>query len=142
MADFMNTHGSPGIAAYNTETWGNVREVRIQDTPATAVDRRTITNGGDAELLLPIWSVVSATGLALQSPADAIGILGMPLFIPVGESVDVDLIVAGHYDYKALNFHSSFATDAQRREAFRGRPSPLNIILSTNPYDSDGVLAN
>ena len=142
MADNTVVHGAPGIAGYDSETWGNVRELRLQDTPPTAVQRTTITAGG-SPVTLPIFSVVSATGLATSAAgvSNAIGILPCPLYIPASSSVEIDLIVAGHYDYKALNFDASFTTDALKRAAFAGRPAPVNIILDTNKYDSDGVLA-
>lgn len=142
MPDFSITHGAPGIAVYDSETWGNVREIRLQDEPALAARPLTITATG-ADLTLPIWSVVKATGLAAwaSGASDALGILPAPVFIPDGQSVTIDVIVAGYYDFNALNFAASFVTDANKRAAFDNRPSPINIVLGTNPYNSDGVLA-
>lgn len=140
MPDFTIPHGAPGIAEFSSETWGNVKEVRLQDNPATATRSYTITAGA-SDLDLPIWSVVAANGLATRTGNNALGILPMPVHIPAGQSLTVDVIVAGYYDYDALNFDVSYATAAQKKAAFDGRPAPVNIILGTNPYTSDGVLA-
>lgn len=144
MPDFNITHGAPGIAEYNSETWGNVKELRLQDSPATAAKKVTITASG-ADLELPLWSVVSLSGLAAYSATvagkTAVGILTAPASIPDGESVTLDVLVAGYFDYTVLNFAASFDTDEKKRTAFEGLGAPINIILDTNPYDSDGVLA-
>lgn len=143
MADNTITHGAPGIAEFDSESWGNVKEVRLQQNPPFVARRATISNGGAEALTLPIWSVVSLTGLAVNTGgnSDAVGILPAPIVIPAGGSVEMDLIVAGYYDYDALNWDASFATEADKRAAFDGRPAPTNIVLDTNPYNSDGVLA-
>lgn len=139
MADTTVTHGAPGIAEFNSQSYGNVKELRLQDTPPFAYRAVTITAG--ANLDLPIYSVVSLTGLALQSPADAVGVLMHPLVLANGQSATVHVLVQGHLDYEALNWDASFDTPAKKIAAFNGRPTPLAIILGTNPYTSDGVLA-
>ena len=142
MPDNTITYGAPGIAAFARETWGNVRELRLQDSPATSARRVTLTNAG-AELSLPIFSVVSLTGLAVagSGTSDAIGFLPCPVVIPAAGSIEIDVIVQGYFDFNALNWGASFNTDAKKRDAFVNRPSPVNIILDTNPHTSDGVLA-
>jgi hypothetical protein len=140
MPDNTIPRGKPGVAEFSSETWGNAKEFRLQDTPALAVKSYTITAGG-SDLDLPLYSVVATNGLATRTGNNAIGILPMPLSIPAGQSLTVDVIVAGHYDYEALVFDASYVTDAQKKAAFDGRPAPVNIILGTNPYNSDGVLA-
>lgn len=158
MADNIGTHGAPGIAAFDAETFGNVRELRLQDSPATASQRVTITNGTGSVMALPIFSVVSLTGLAVSVAAvaaqagppsvpaqplssDAVGILPYPVSIGIGGSMQVDVIVAGYFDFNALNWGASFDSDTKKKAAFDNRPAPINIILDTNPFTSDGVLA-
>lgn len=144
MADNTITHGAPGIAEYSSETWANAREIRLQDSPATATRKITITASG-ADLDLPIWAVVDTAGLAayqaVVADKTALGILTAPVFIPDGESATIDVLVAGYFDFAALTFAASFDTDAKKKAAFEGLGAPINIILDTNPYDSDGVLA-
>ena len=144
MADQTITHGNPGIAEYSSETWGNAKELRLQDSPATATRKISITATGD-DLDLAIFSVVDGAGLAAYQAAvankTALGILTAPVFVAEDATVVVDVIVAGYFDYDALTFAASFDTDAKKQAAFDGMGSPINIILDTNPYDSDGVLA-
>lgn len=144
MADKTTDHGAPGIAAYDSETWGNVKELRLQDSPATATRRVTITAGsGGAEL--PLYGVVNTTGLAPYSSTvgskTAVGILTAPVSLAANQSISIDVIVAGYFDYEALTFDNTFDTDEKKRTAFDGMGAPINIILDKNPYDSDGVLA-
>lgn len=144
MADITITYGAPGIAEYSSETYGNVKELRLQDSPATAARKVTITATG-ADLELPLWSVVGPAGLAAYTATiaskTALGILTAPVVIPDGELVTVDVLCAGYFDYEVLTFAASFDTDAKKRTAFEGMGAPINIILDTNPYNSDGVLA-
>jgi hypothetical protein len=49
-------HGKPGIASFESESWGNAGEPRFGDGPARTVTR-TVTAGADLDL--PIYSVVS-----------------------------------------------------------------------------------
>jgi hypothetical protein len=144
MADNTILKGAPGIAEFNSETWGNVKELRLQDSPATATKKITITAGG-TDLTLGLWSVVDAAGLAPYSATvagkTALGILTAPVFIIAGQSVTLDVLVAGYFDYEVLTFAATFDTPAKMIAAFEGMGSPINIILDTNPYDSDGVLA-
>lgn len=143
MADNTILHGAPGIAAYASETWGNVREIRLQDNPAAAMKKVTITAGAD--LNLPVFSVVSLVGLATMagdpSVSNAIGITTAPIVVANGQTVTLDVIVAGYFDFNALNWGGTFNTDALKKAAFDGRPAPINIILDTNKFNSDGVLA-
>lgn len=144
MADNNITHGAPGIAAYSSETWGNVKELRLQDNPAVATRNITITASG-ADLDLGLYSVVDAAGLAGYEAAVAdktvLGVLTAPVSLADGESTKVDVIVQGYLDYDALIWDASFDTAEKKKAAFDGLGSPINIMLDTNPYDSDGVLA-
>lgn len=65
-------HGKPGIASFESETWGNAGEPRYGDGPARTITR-TVAVGGDLDL--PIYSVVSIISgvLALASLGTASG---------------------------------------------------------------------
>lgn len=49
-------HGKPGIASFESETWGNKGEIRFGDTPVKTM-ARTVVAGADLDLKL--YSVVS-----------------------------------------------------------------------------------
>ena len=144
MADVTLTTGAPGIASYTSETYGNVKELRLQDNPAMVTKNVTITASG-ADLDLALFSVVDAAGLAAYEAAvadkTAMGVLLAPVQITDGDSVVVPIAVAGYFDYDVLVFASTFDTDAKKKAAFDGLGAPINILLDTNAYDSDGVLA-
>ena len=143
MADNIGSLGAPGIAAFASSTFGNIREPRFAQEPPVAYRKTRITNGGGAAMNLAAWSVVGAAGLATEAAgvSNALGILPYPVSIAAGQSADVELIVQGSFDYQALVWDASFGTDAEKLAAFDNRPSPINIILGTHAFTSDGVLA-
>jgi hypothetical protein len=138
MPDFNTDDGAPGIAEYRSETWGNRKELRLQDQPAVATRNVEIT-AGVSDLDLPLFGVVSAGGLTAQG-STPLGILTAPVSLPAGQSMNIDVIVAGYLDYTALKFAASFTTDAQKQAAFNGAPAPINIILDKNPYESAAIV--
>lgn len=144
MADNTITHGAPGIANYDSETWANAVELRLQDTPAVATRSITITASG-AALDLPLYSVVDGAGFAAYQAVvankTALGVLTAPVVLADGDSATVDVMVAGHFDINALTFAATFDTPAKKLVAFDGLGSPINIILGETPFNSDGVLA-
>ena len=144
MADNVITHGAPGVAEFNSETWGNATELRLQDTPALAYHKVTLTASG-ADLTLPIYSVVDANGLAAYQATVAnktvVGILPQPVFLADGASMDVYVLVAGNLDINALVWDDTFDTAEKKMAAFDGLTSPINMILGENKFNSDGVLA-
>lgn len=148
MADNTITHGAPGIAEFNEETWANATEILLQDTPPPAFMTITLSASG-SDIDLAINSVIAADGsLAAYSTGspdstDAVGITRYPIFIADGDSLDVQVMVQGNVDINALVWDSSFDTDAKKKDAFNlsTEAKPFNMILGSNPYDSDGVLA-
>lgn len=145
MADNTITRGAPGIAEFTQETWGNPAELQLQETPALAYAKVTITADGD-DLDLALYSVVGPEGLAVYTTGtpdswDTLGVLAMPVQIADGDSLDVYVIVQGNLDINALVWDASFNTTAKKMVAFTDLPSPMNIIVGENPYNSDGVLA-
>jgi len=144
MADVTTTHGAPGIAAFARETYGNIAELRLQDTPALAFRKVRITaTGGD--LALPIYSVIGPTGLAAYQAVLAnktvVGITAHPINLLEDAFLDIEVICAGNLDINALTWASTFDTNAKKLSAFDGLGSPINMILGINPFNSDGVLA-
>ena len=150
MADNTITHGAPGIAAYDSETWGNATELLLQDTPAPTFKTITLTASG-ADIDIAINSVIAADGgLAVYTPyddpdpafSDAAGITRYPIFVADGDTMDVTIMTSGHVDINALVWHASFTTDALKKTAFSvSTVKDVNFILGANPFNSDGVLA-
>lgn len=68
MTDKTIPHGAPGIAGFETETWGGPQEVLYGDTPPRATQSILVTATG-ADLELPIYSVIAENGtLATYTP--------------------------------------------------------------------------
>lgn len=148
MADNTITNGAPGIAEFNSETWGNVKELVLQDTPALAFKTINLAASG-ADIDLAINSVIAADGslaaYTTGSPdsTDALAITRFPIFIADGSNMDVQVLVAGNLDIDALVWDATFTTDARKKNAFdlSSNVALTNFILGKNPFNSDGVLA-
>ncbi|MER8478427.1 hypothetical protein [Mesorhizobium sp. M1163] len=69
----------------------------------------------------------------LVGAADQVGVA--PIGITTAPVVDTDaaqrvaIYRAGNFNPDALNWHASFDTDAKREAAFRGAPTPTNIVV-------------
>ncbi|MHC2089458.1 head decoration protein [Methylobacterium sp. CM6244] len=85
---------------------------------------------------LPAFSVVglNATGnlVLAQTSATAvvpIGVTTAPALTGAGQTERIAIYRAGNFNPDALTWHSDFNTDAKRAAAFRGAPSPTNIVI-------------
>lgn len=100
MVDHMIPHGAPGIASFQTESWGGPSELLYGDTPAVVVTHHTIYAqvGG---LSLPIYSVIAENG-ALATVSGAVAATGT-LTVGAGNAADDDtLVIAGRtYTFRA-----------------------------------------
>lgn len=151
--DHTIPHGKPGIASFETESWGNSDEVLFGDTPPVATQVATVTAAADLDL--PIYSVVSiaANGvlsLATYTPENstdpdnivaasstATHILASPVLMANGETMSIPVIVAGHFRQQALNFDASFNTDAVKQAAFKGTDTPMILISKAKYSEAD-----
>lgn len=99
-------HGKPGIASFESETWGNKGEPRFGDGPARTVTREVLAG---ADLDLPLYSVVSiiAGVLALavlgSAAGAAVGTATMSTAVPAAG----DKFTINGVDYV---FRSTFST--------------------------------
>ena len=85
-------------------------------------------------IAIPANSVVGLTaGNLVMAEQD-----GLPLAIGITVSEvasnataqSVAVYVGGNFNPDALNWHASFTTDAQKKVAFDGAPSPTSILLT------------
>lgn len=140
-------HPAPGIASFETESWGNKSEVLFGDTPAIAERNQTIAS--TAGITLPIYSVVNIAAnnqitLAAMAgdPAasNATHITAAPIVLGAGETMEAPMYEAGHFRQQALNFAASFTTDAMKQDAFKGSDTPM-ILISKAKYVDDNFPA-
>lgn len=141
MTDNTIPHGRPGIASYQTETWGGPQEPRFgEGVPTTTTITITAPAGG---LDLPIYSVIAETGALAQfagTPAvsNAYAILAAPIVMSAGQTMTVPVYREGHFEVDALNWHSTFNTDARRFAAFEGSKSPT-IFVGRNQFKPGAI---
>lgn len=146
-------HGKPGIASFESESWGNADEVLFGDTPPVATQAVEVTAAGDLDL--PIYSVVNVAGdgtltMAVYTPEDnsdpdnvipassnATHILASPVVMANGATMSIPVIVAGHFRQQALNFDASFNTDALKQAAFKGSDTPMILISKAQYSEAD-----
>lgn len=141
-------HGKPGIASFESESWGNADEVLFGDTPPVATQVVEVTATDDLDL--PIYSVVNVADdgtltMAVYTPAaggdpassNATHILASPVVMADGATMSIPVIVAGHFRQQALNFDASFNTDALKQDAFKGSDTPMILISKAQYSEAD-----
>lgn len=139
-------HGKPGIASFESETWGNRDEWLFGDTPAIAERSQEVTSTAGVELpFLAVVNVDPDTGeitlatMAGGPPAvsNATHILAAPVTLGAAETMSVPLYEAGHFRQQALTFDASFNTDALKQNAFKGSDTPMILISKAKYEDAD-----
>lgn len=134
--------GSPGLANFESETWGNIPEHLYSDTPAVAEQVVSFTASG-ADLTITFLDVLNSAGApAAQNGANA-GlranyIAAATITIPDGETKSVPVYVMGHFNMQALNWDATYTTDAQKAAAFQGSLSPA-ILVSKSKHTSGAI---
>lgn len=134
--------GKPGIASFESETWGNSAELLFGDTPPVATKDVTVTAGG--AINFPLGQVVNiASNGAITAAVIATGvsnathILAAPLVMTNGQSFSAPFCVAGHFRQQALTFDATFNTDALKQKAFVGSDTPMILISKAEYTDVD-----
>ena len=88
-------------------------------------------------LNLPAYTVVGFDSnghiaQAVLGTIPAIGIILNDLITPTsGANVGVSVVRGGCLKMALLNYHSSYDTDEKKKEAFRGAPTPTQIVIRT-----------
>lgn len=134
--------GSPGLAGFESETWGNVPEHLYSDTPAIAEQVVEFTASG-ADLEITFLDVLATDGdaavyNATPSAATANYIAAATITIADGETKSVPVYVMGHFNAQALNWDASYDTDAKKAAAFQGSVSPA-MLVSKSKHTSGAI---
>ena len=134
--------GVPGIADYETRTYGNLQEILYSDTPPMAQITVEMTASG-ADLEIGYLSVLATDGTpAVQTETGAADranyIAATAITIPDGATKSVPVYVAGHFIMDALVWDASYDTDAKKKVAFQGSVSPT-IFVSKAKHNSDAI---
>ena len=135
MADTEIKRGDPGVASFETESFGQV-EVILSDTP-TYFDMAMVSAASQS---LEIYTVVGVNGSgeiipAVSGTTEAIGVTASKIEAGVGENPSVPIIRGGHLNANALVWDASYNTDALKKAAFDAAPQPTQIVIGTNPWD-------
>lgn len=133
--------GQPGVASFASETFGGPAEPRFGDGEAI-VTELTITASG-ADIDLPLYSVINGSGVladwnATPDAGTADYILAEPIFIADGDTMTVPVYRSGHWNMDALNWDSSYDTDAKKAAAFEGSVSPT-IFVSKPAHNANAI---
>lgn len=134
--------GKPGIASFESETWGNSAELLFGDTPPVATKDITVTAGADIDFPLGQVVNIAANGTITAAAvttgvSNATHILAAPLVMANGQSFSAPFYVAGHFRQQALTFAASFNTDALKQNAFVGSDTPMILISKAEYTDVD-----
>lgn len=135
--------GSPGAANYASETWGNIPEHLFSDTPPVAEVTMDFTASGGSALEISFLDVLAADGTAAEEDGStaedrANFIAAATTTIADGETKSVPVYVAGHFNMQALNWDSTYDTDAKKKAAFQGSLSPT-ILVSKSKHESGAI---
>ena len=136
--------GKPGIASFESETYGNSAELRFGDTPAIVERNQTVTS--TAGITLPLGAVVNiddgeiTLATSTAGVSNATHITASPLVIGAGETMEAPMYEAGHFRQQALTFDATFNTDALKQNAFKGSDTPM-IVISKAKYVDDNFPA-
>lgn len=134
--------GKPGIASFESETWGNSAELLFGDTPPVATKDITVTAGANIDFPLGQVVNIAANGTITAAAvttgvSNATHILAAPLVMANGQSFSAPFYVAGHFRQQALTFAASFNTDALKQNAFVGSDTPMILISKAEYTDVD-----
>ena len=136
-------HPAPGIASFETESWGQKDEIRFGDTPAIAERNQTVTS--KAGITLPIYSVVNIAdddgeitlATSTTGVSNATHITAAPLVLAALDTTEAPMYEAGHFRQQALNFDATFNTDALKQDAFKGSDTPMILISKAKYTEAD-----
>lgn len=135
--------GNPGVADFQSETWGNTNEMLISDTPPMATQTISVSASG-ADVEIALGQVLAADGSpAAQDGATAADkacyIAAMSIVVADGATKEVAIYRAGHFDMDALTWDATYDTDAKKKAAFDDAGVSPMILIGKRKFNSDGI---
>ena len=132
--------GKPGIASFESESYGNAGEYRYGDTPPEATVHKTVTAGANIDWPFLTAVNVAANG-AITKAVIAAGasnmthLLACPIIMTNAQSMSVPLIAAGHFVMQAVTFDATYTTDALKTAV--SPLAPMILISKRKFNDAD-----
>lgn len=126
---------NPGVAAWASEDFTE-SELVTGETPQFGTKENFTLLDQNADLpAYTVVGVITASGkvtvsdmAAVDGSAVAIGITGYKVPDP-GADLTIAVIRSGVLNPDRLNWHASYNTAAKKKAAFRGAPTPTNIVI-------------
>lgn len=129
MATVKVPYGSAGQAAFEQGDDYISVELFSGSTPLPATEDFPVASG----VALPAFSVVGLSGgnLVLANTTGPIPPIGITTaeVKNVGSAQRVAVFRSGCFNPDALNWHADYSTDALKAAAFRGSPTPTNVLI-------------
>lgn len=129
MATIKVPYGSAGLAAFEQGDDYISVELFSGSTPLPVTEDFPVASG----IAIPAFSVVglSAGNLVLANTTGPIVPIGVTTaeVKNVGTAQSVAIFRAGCFNPEALNWHADYSTDALKAAAFRGSPSPTQVLI-------------
>jgi hypothetical protein len=134
--------GKPGIASFESESWGNTDELLFGDTPPVATQVATVLAGANIDWPLGTVINIAANGTVTQAAvttgvSNANAITASPVLLANGQSMSIPIYKAGHFRQQALTFAATFTTDALKQNAFTGSTAPMILISKAKYAEAD-----
>lgn len=134
MATFSPTN-EPWKAGYPGQSSDTVNPVNegiiIGDTPHVVMEDMTVAASQNfATMYVPVAFDGSGNLIpAVWNVSQAVGILMRPLTTPASPIQGVECLRAGCVRMDLVAWPASYDTDEKKLEAFRGAPTPCNIVV-------------
>jgi hypothetical protein len=133
--------GQPGVAGFETESYGNLGDIRYGDGDLTTPNITITATGADVDLGL--YSVVNVAGLlavhnAVRDAGCANYVLAEPVFIEDGSTMVVPVYRTGNLNMDAMVWGGSYDDDVKKAAAFEGSLSPT-LFVGKPKYNSNQI---
>ena len=134
--------GSPGVPVANHETF-DAHMLFLSDSPEAFTTVETFAApGSEAAGQFKYGEVVGLNNAGLLVKATAVGGAARPIGvltadITVGNGVagkTISVYRGGHFNIDRLVWPAAYNTDALKLAAFKGAPSPTQIVADINKY--------
>ena len=136
MSDYDIRLGDQGLGAYESATVGTIDPLSgntPENTTSHAVDPAAVVAAD-----LPAFSVVglNANGLTLAKFDKSVQAIGITVVkVDKGSTAaHVGIFRDGTWDPAALTWDATFDTDAKKKAAFDGAPTPTSIFIKPKLY--------